>query len=198
MAALKDAVSPGSMQEQGISKSADGTRRDFLFVATGTMAAVGSAATIWPFIATLAPDASVVASGQPVELDLASIAVGQMVKLFWRGKLVFVRHRTSQEIAEARSATLSDLIDPETDEARTKPGNAQWLVTFGNCTHLGCVPLDHQGPYNGWFCPCHGSVFDTSGRVRRGPAPLNLPIPPYKFLSAHKLRIGDAGDVLTG
>lgn len=172
------------------SQGAPASRRDFLFLATGSVAVVGSAATVWPFIGSLVPDASVVASGQPVDIDLAPIPVGQIVKLFWRGRLVFVRHRSEAEISDARAAKLGDLIDPQTDEERTRPGQAQWLVTFGNCTHLGCVPLSHQGPFNGWFCPCHGSVFDTSGRVRRGPAPNNLPIPPYSFQSLDRIRIG--------
>ena len=166
------------------------SRRDFLFLATESMAVVGSAAAVWPLVGSLAPDASVVASGQPVDLDLAMIPVGQIVKLFWRGRLVFVRHRSEAEISEARAAKPVDLIDPQSDEERTRPGHAQWLVTFGNCTHLGCVPLSHQGPFNGWFCPCHGSVFDTSGRVRQGPAPKNLPLPPYAFLSQDRIRIG--------
>ena len=154
------------------------------------MAIVGSAAAVWPFVGSLAPDASVIASGQPVEIDLALIPVGQLVRLFWRGRLVFVRHRSDSEIAAARATKLSDLIDPQSDEDRVVLGNAQWLVTFGACTHLGCVPLDHQGAYGGWFCPCHGSVFDTSGRVRVGPAPKNLPVPSYAFISPTRIRIG--------
>lgn len=167
------------------------TRRDFLFVATGAAAAVGAAGLVWPLVASLAPDAETVAAGAPVELDLAPIAEGQIVKVFWRGKLIFVRHRTPHEIELARRVNLGELIDPEPDAARVKEGREQWLITYGNCTHLGCVPLGHQGTYEGWFCPCHGSLFDTSGRVRRGPAPINLPIPPYWFLSETKVRIGE-------
>ena len=166
------------------------TRRDFLYLATSSAAAVGAALAAWPFVASLAPDAETVASGAPIELDLSPIAQGQIVSVFWRGKLIFIRHRTPKEIADARGAPLNDLIDPQSDEARVKEGHDQWLVTYGNCTHLGCVPLGHQGEYGGWFCPCHGSLFDTSGRVRRGPAPINLPIPPYTFVSDTKLRIG--------
>lgn len=174
-----------------IDSHADQTsRRDFLHLATGSMAAVASSGASWPFVASFAPDASVIASGQPVDIDLSQILIGQVVKLFWRGRLVFVRHRSDQEITDARDVSLEDLVDPQTDEARPKDGSSQWLVTFGNCTHLGCVPLGHQGPFNGWFCPCHGSVFDASGRVRRGPAPKNLPIPPYAFLSPSQIRIG--------
>ena len=167
------------------------TRRDFLYIATGSAAAVGAAAAALPFVASLAPDAQTVASGAPIELDLTPIAEGQIVKVFWRGKLIFVRHRTEREIAEARAAPLETLIDPQPDQMRVKEGHGQWLVTYGNCTHLGCIPLGHEGAYGGWFCPCHGSLFDTSGRVRRGPAPINLPIPPYTFASDTKVRIGE-------
>jgi ubiquinol-cytochrome c reductase iron-sulfur subunit len=168
---------------------AEPTRRDFLFIATGAVGAVGAAAVVWPFVQSLAPDAVTVAAGAPIEVDLAPIAEGQIVKVFWRGKLIFVRHRTPKEIEEARSVNVNELRDPQTDEARVK--EAPWLIVYGNCTHLGCVPLGHQGPYGGWFCPCHGSIFDTSGRVRGGPAPINLPIPPYTFVSEAKIRIGE-------
>jgi ubiquinol-cytochrome c reductase iron-sulfur subunit len=169
---------------------AEPTRRDFLFIATGAVGAVGVASAIWPFISQLAPDAATIAAGAPVEMDLGPIAEGQIVKIFWRGKLIFVRHRTKKEIEEAQNAALADLIDPQADSARVKDGHSQWLVVYGNCTHLGCVPLGNEGPFHGWFCPCHGSVFDTSGRVRRGPAPTNLPVPPYAFLSDSKIQIG--------
>ncbi len=171
--------------------AAEPTRRDFLYIATISVAGVGAAALAWPFIGALAPDAETVAAGAPVELDLAPIAAGQIVKVFWRGKLIFVRHRTPQEIEEARSVNVASLPDPQTDEARVKDGKAEWLVVYGNCTHLGCVPLGQQGEYKGWFCPCHGSVFDTSGRIRQGPAPINLPIPPYTFVSDTMIRIGE-------
>lgn len=179
------------MSEVPTTSAAEPSRRDFLFLATGAAAAVGGAYTLWPFISALAPDAATVAAGAPVELDLTPVSQGQIVKVFWRGRLIFVRHRTGKEIEEARNVTLSELIDPQRDAARVKEGKEQWLVVFGNCTHLGCVPLGHQGPYDGWFCPCHGSVFDTSGRVRRGPAPINLPIPPYQFVSDSKILIGE-------
>jgi ubiquinol-cytochrome c reductase iron-sulfur subunit len=160
-------------------------------IATGAAGAVGAAAVIWPFVSSLAPDAETIAAGAPVEVDLAPIAEGQIVKVFWRGKLIFVRSRTKKEIDEARSVDVASLIDPQADDARVKAGHDQWLVVYGSCTHLGCVPLGHQGEYEGWFCPCHGSLYDTSGRVRRGPAPINLPIPPYAFLSDAKIRIGE-------
>ena len=169
---------------------AEPTRRDFLYIATGAAAAVGGATLVWPFVSSLAPDAATKAAGAPVEVDLTPIAEGQIVKLFWRGKLIFVRHRTKAEIESAAKVDVASLRDPQPDSARVKEGHAQWLVVYGNCTHLGCVPLGHQGAYEGWFCPCHGSVFDTSGRIRQGPAPTNLPIPPYTFVSDSKITIG--------
>jgi ubiquinol-cytochrome c reductase iron-sulfur subunit len=172
------------------TSSAEPTRRDFLYVATGAVAAVGAAAALIPFITQMNPDASTIAAGAPIEVDLAPIAEGQVVKVFWRGKPIFVNHRTQKEIEEARSVTLDSLPDPEADQQRVKEGHDQWQVLIGICTHLGCIPLAHQGDYNGYFCPCHGSQYDTSGRIRRGPAPTNLPLPPYEFISDTKIRIG--------
>lgn len=171
----------------------DGTRRDFMFLATGAGVAVGAGALAWPFVASMAPDAETIAAGAPLEVDLTPIQEGQIVNVFWRGKLIFVRSRSEKEIKEASEVKLSDLIDPQSDSARVKQGHAKWLVVYGNCTHLGCVPIGHQGQYEGWSCPCHGSLYDTSGRVRRGPAPTNLPIPPYVFESDSKIRIGEEG-----
>ncbi|PVE23058.1 ubiquinol-cytochrome c reductase iron-sulfur subunit [Microvirga sp. KLBC 81] len=169
---------------------AEPTRRDFLYIATGAAAVVGGATLVWPFVQSLAPDAATVAAGAPVEVDLSPIAEGQIVKVFWRGKLIFIRHRTAEEIKAAQDVNVASLRDPQADADRVKQGKDQWLVVYGNCTHLGCVPLGQQGEYHGWFCPCHGSVFDTSGRVRGGPAPINLPIPPYTFASDTKIIIG--------
>lgn len=166
------------------------TRRDFLFVATGAVAAVGAAATVWPLVAQMNPDASTIAAGAPIEVDLTPIAEGQDIKVFWRGKPIFVNHRTPKEIKEAEDVNVATLPDPQPDSARVKKGHANFQVLIGICTHLGCIPLAHQGPYNGYFCPCHGSVYDTSGRIRSGPAPLNLALPPYEFLSDTKIRIG--------
>ena len=166
------------------------TRRDFLFIATGAAGALAGAAAIWPFISQMAPDAETIAAGAPVDFDLSPVAEGQIVKLFWRGKLIFVRHRTPAEIKAAQDTDVASLRDPEPDSARVKPGKAQYLIVYGNCTHLGCVPLGNDGPFKGWLCPCHGSVFDTSGRIRQGPAPTNLPLPPYEFVSDTKIRIG--------
>ena len=170
--------------------SAHATRRDFLYVATGAVAAVGAAAVAWPLISQMNPDASTVAAGAPIEVDLAPIADGQMIRVFWRGKPIFVRNRTEKEIKEAQDVPLSELRDPQADSARVKEGHAKWLIVYGNCTHLGCIPLGNQGAYGGWFCPCHGSVFDTSGRIRQGPAPTNLPVPPYAFVNDTKIKIG--------
>jgi ubiquinol-cytochrome c reductase iron-sulfur subunit len=171
--------------------SAEPTRRDFLYIATGTVGAIGAAATLVPIIAQMNPDASTIAAGAPIEVDLGPIAEGQVIKVFWRGKPIFINHRTKKEIDEASSVNLASLPDPQSDDKRVKEGKSQWQVLIGICTHLGCIPLAHQGAYGGYFCPCHGSVYDTSGRIRSGPAPKNLPLPPYKFVSDTKIRIGD-------
>jgi ubiquinol-cytochrome c reductase iron-sulfur subunit len=165
------------------------TRRDFLYIATASMGAVGAAATTWPLISQMNPDRSVLALAS-TEVDLSPITEGQIVTIKWRGKPVFVSHRTKKEIDEAKSVKLSELPDPQADDARVKKGKEQWLVVVGVCTHLGCVPIGHQGDYAGWFCPCHGSHYDTSGRIRRGPAPSNLEVPPYEFISDTSVRIG--------
>jgi ubiquinol-cytochrome c reductase iron-sulfur subunit len=171
--------------------SAEPTRRDFLYIATGTVAAVGGAASLVPLIAQMNPDASTIAAGAPIEVDLGPIAPGQVIKVFWRSQPIFISHRTKKEIEEARSVQVSSLPDPQADKDRVKAGKDEWLVLIGICTHLGCIPLAHQGNYDGWFCPCHGSQYDTSGRIRQGPAPKNLPLPPYKFLTDSKIRIGE-------
>lgn len=168
---------------------AEPTRRDFLYVATGAVGAVGVAAAIWPLIDQMNPSAAVKALAS-IELDLSPIEEGAGVTVSWRGLPVFVRHRTAAEIEAARATPLDDLKDPQTDEARVKEGHEQWLVMVGVCTHLGCIPLGEQGEYGGWFCPCHGSVYDTSGRIRSGPAPENLVVPEYEFLSDTQIKIG--------
>lgn len=164
----------------------DATRRDFLYLTAGAFAVVGGAVAIWPFINSMNPAADVVAAGAPIDVDLAPLEEGQAITVMWRGEPMFVRYRTPEEIEEARAVPLDDLIDPQTDEARIKEGHDQYLVVKGVCTHLGCVPLgqnpnDNRGDFGGWYCPCHGSHYDTSGRIRKGPAPLNLPVPPYLF-----------------
>jgi ubiquinol-cytochrome c reductase iron-sulfur subunit len=170
--------------------SAEPTRRDFLYIATGAVGAVGAAAVAVPLISQMNPDASTIAAGAPVEVDITPVTEGQVIKVFWRGKPIFINHRTKKEIEEAKSVNLASLPDPQPDSARVKPGKEQWQVLIGICTHLGCIPLAHQGDFDGYFCPCHGSQYDTSGRIRRGPAPANLAIPPYEFLSDSKIRIG--------
>jgi ubiquinol-cytochrome c reductase iron-sulfur subunit len=170
--------------------SAEPTRRDFLYIATASATAVGAAAAAWPLIAQMNPDASTIAAGAPIDVDLGPIASGQVIKVFWRGKPIYISHRTKEEITEARSVDVASLPDPESDEKRVKPGHEEWQVLIGICTHLGCIPIAHQGDYKGYFCPCHGSQYDTSGRIRRGPAPANLALPPYEFVSNTKIRIG--------
>jgi len=163
------------------------TRRDFLFLTTGAVGAVAVGSAVWPLINQMNPDASTLAAAT-TEIDVGNIAEGQIVTIKWRGKPVFVRHRTKKEIEDARAVPLSELRDPATDQSRAE--KPEWLVVIGICTHLGCVPIGHEGPYEGWFCPCHGSVYDTSGRIRQGPAPYNLALPPYKFAGDTKITIG--------
>lgn len=185
----------GDANRQGDSpiNGAAPNRRDFLYIATGAVATVGALAAIWPLIDSMNPGADVLALSS-TEIDLSPIEVGQRITVTWRGRPVFVDHRTSREIARAEADDHNpDLIDPATDESRVK--RKDWLIVIGVCTHLGCVPLgqkatDPRGPYGGWWCPCHGSVYDTAGRVRRGPAPQNLYLPPYKFLDDRRVRIG--------
>ncbi len=176
-------------------KTTETTRRDFLFLATSAAGAVFGASILIPLVSSLAPDAQTVAAGAPIDVDLAPIPEGQAIKLFWRGKLVFVRNRTQAEIDDARKVAVASLPDPQADQARVKEGKERWLVLYGSCTHLGCIPGgsapgEVRGDYGGWFCPCHGSHYDTSGRIRKGPAPSNLPVPPYAFLSDTKIKIG--------
>ncbi len=168
------------------------TKRDFLELVTAGFAAVGTGAIVWPFISSMNPARDTLALST-TEVDLAPIAVGSAVTVMWRGKPVFVRHRSPQEIETARTTPASELKDPATDQSRVQ--KAEWLILVGVCTHLGCVPLgqkptDPRGDYGGWFCPCHGSHYDTSGRIRKGPAPLNLAVPTYTFTSDTKIRVG--------
>ena len=173
--------------------SEDGeSRRDFLGMLTTATAAVGGVAFIWPIIDSMNPSADVLALSS-IEVDLSAIEVGQSITVIWRKKPVFIRRRTEAEITEAKAVALDDLIDPEVDEDRVK--NEEFLIMVGVCTHLGCIPLgqnpaDNKGEFGGWFCPCHGSHYDTSGRIRKGPAPKNLPVPEYEFLSDTQVKIG--------
>lgn len=168
------------------------TRRDFLQLTAAAFGAVGAGVFAWPLVNSLNPAADTLALST-IEVDLTPIQVGQSITVVWRGKPVFIRHRTAEEIAEAEKVDLAELRDKQTDKDRVK--KAEWLVVVGICTHLGCIPQgqkvgEMKGEYNGWFCPCHGSAYDTSGRIRKGPAPLNLPIPPYTFLSDTLIKIG--------
>lgn len=174
------------------ANAATGTKRDFLTLSATAFAAVGVGAIAWPFIHSMNPSRDVLALAS-TEVELGPIQPGMAVTVMWRGKPVFVRHRTPEEIATARAVPMSELKDPARDEQRVQ--RPQWLVMVGVCTHLGCVPLgqkptDAKGDYNGWFCPCHGSHYDTSGRIRKGPAPANLEVPTYTFMNDTKIRVG--------
>jgi len=182
---MADSASPGH--------SGDGeTRRDFLFLAAGALGVVGTAAVVWPLIDSMNPAADVRALSS-TELDLSPVEVGQRITVTWRGKPIYVDHRPQKEIDAARSVNIDELRDPQADEDRVQ--KAEWLIVIGICTHLGCLPKgqkvgDPRGEWGGWFCPCHGSHYDTSGRIRKGPAPLNLYVPPYEYLDDTLVRIG--------
>ena len=162
-------------------------RREFLFTVSYAVGAGGLVAVVWPLVDQMNPDASVKALAS-TEVDVSSVQPGNTITVLWRGKPVFIRRRTQDEIAEARSVKLEELPHPEKDEDRAK--DPEWLVMLGICTHLGCVPLNDNGDYDGWFCPCHGSHYDTSGRIRKGPAPTNMEIPKYEFVNANTIKIG--------
>jgi ubiquinol-cytochrome c reductase iron-sulfur subunit len=191
-------VARAIVKEAALASNADHNpdRRDFITIAALSFAGVGAATTLWPFIQQMNPDASTQALAS-TEVDLAPIKEGQAITVMWRGKPVFIRNRTADEIKAAQAvpmAELSDRIDAN-DTQRTKKGKENWLVLVGICTHLGCIPKgqsigDARGEYGGWFCPCHGSHYDTAGRIRKGPAPRNLEVPPYEFVSASKIKIG--------
>jgi len=169
------------------------SRRDFLFMTAGAMGAVAAGSVVWPFISQMNPAADTKALST-TEVDIASIAEGQAVTVMWRGKPVFIRHRTAKEIEDAKAVDVTTLRDKQSDDQRFKT-RPEILVVIGVCTHLGCIPLGQKtgevkGDYNGWFCPCHGSAYDTSGRIRKGPAPKNLEVPSYSFISDTLIRIG--------
>lgn len=185
-------------QEYDIDKG----KRDMVFLATGMAGAVGVAGAVWPFIDQMRPDASTLALAT-VEVDVSSLEPGMSLTAKWRGKPIFIRNRTDEEVAEANSVELSELVDPvarneniAADAAATGversagEGKENWIVMVGSCTHLGCVPLGQAGDFNGWFCPCHGSHYDTAGRIRKGPAPTNLPMPEFEFISDTTIKIG--------
>ncbi len=180
----------------------DPNRRDFLYIATGMAGVVGAAAVAWPFIDQMRPDASTLALST-IEVDISSLQPGMSLTAKWRGKPVFIRNRTPEEIKAAQDVKLEDLKDPVARNANL-PADAKatdidrsagkdkenWLVMVGVCTHLGCIPLGQQGDFGGWFCPCHGSQYDTAGRIRKGPAPENMAVPVFSFISDTKIRIG--------
>ena len=167
-------------------------RRSFLQLSTISLGAIGTAGFIWPFLKSMNPAEDTLALGS-TEVNIADIEEGQGITVKWRGKPVFIRKRTQEEISEAKAVKLEDLKDPAIDDDRVKKD--EWLVLVGICTHLGCVPLgqkitDMKGEYNGWYCPCHGSHYDSSGRIRKGPAPTNLAVPPYNFINDTTIKIG--------
>ena len=182
-----------------LEQSADGTgdgvrRRDFINVAAVSFAGVGAVAVLGPLVTQMSPSADVLAMAQ-TEVDISKIASGMAIKTSWRKQPVFLRNLTAKEIAEANAVPLDELRDPQTLAERTKPGKQNWLITMGICTHLGCIPLgvgegENRGPYGGYFCPCHGSAYDTAARIRKGPAPTNLLVPEYEFISDTVVRIG--------
>lgn len=182
--------------------SGEPTRRDFLYLVTGMTGAVGAAAVAWPFIDQMRPDASTLALAS-IEVNVAAVEPGMSLTVKWRGKPIFIRNRTEKEIEEAKAVALGDLKDPvarnaniavdaqATDIDRSAgEGKENWIVMIGSCTHLGCVPLGQAGDFGGWFCPCHGSHYDTAGRIRKGPAPQNLAIPTFAFTSDTVIKIG--------
>jgi ubiquinol-cytochrome c reductase iron-sulfur subunit len=179
------------MSEEDSCKLSDSKRdrRDFVVLTASAVAAIGAAACVLPLVDSLNPSEDVLAQAS-IEVDLSVIKEGQTIKVMWRGKPVFVTHRTKEQIEEARAVPMSELIDPETDQERVKDGYDQWLVMIAVCTHLGCVPIENKGEFDGYFCPCHGSDYDSSGRIRKGPAPKNLFIPSYKFVDDNKIIIG--------
>ncbi len=193
MTTLDTTIGPGDSDGDSQAK----TRRDFLYIATGAVATVGTGLALWPFIDSFNPSADVL-SLATTEVDLSPIEPGQRITVIWRSQPVFIVRRTAEQIALARKDDNSaQLIDPQPDAVRVQ--NPEWLIVIGICTHLGCVPLgqkenDPQGPWGGWFCPCHGSIYDIAGRVRRGPAPENLWLPPYRFVKKRTVEIGVANE----
>lgn len=167
----------------------DESRRKLLTTTAYTAAGIGAACAILPFIDSMNPSSDVQALAS-VEVDISNIKIGEEKKVMWRGKPIFIKRRTAEEISAAQKVELAELRDPQADSDRVKAGKEEWLITIGICTHLGCVPIGGQGEFNGWFCPCHGSQYDTSARIRKGPAPKNLEIPPYEFVSDTKIKIG--------
>lgn len=167
----------------------EATRRDFIHIAAGAAAVGAGVMAAWPLINSMNPAADTLALST-VEFDTSKVAEGQQIVITWQGKPVFIRNRTAAEVQRAVADDNASLKDPQTDSERTKPGHEPMLVVLGNCTHLGCIPTFGTGDYGGWFCPCHGSHYDVSGRIRKGPAPLNLIVPEYEFTAGSTIRIG--------
>ena len=163
------------------------SRRDFMHISSGVTVSAGACFSAWPLIDQMNPSADIL-SFSTIEVDLSLLKQGQSMSVLWRGKPLFIRCRTDDEIKEAQDIDIKNLKHPESDETRVI--DPRYLVMVGVCTHLGCIPLGQQGDYDGWFCPCHGSHYDTSGRIRKGPAPFNLEIPPYEFIGDSKIKIG--------
>jgi ubiquinol-cytochrome c reductase iron-sulfur subunit len=176
------------MSEKSLSPK-DESRRKLLTATAYSAAGIGAACAILPFIDSMNPSSDVQALAS-TEVDISNIKAGEEKKVMWRGKPVSIRRRTKAEIEEANAVDIKELRDPQTDAERVKAGKEEWLVTIEICTHLGCIPIMGQGEYKGWFCPCHGSQYDTSARIRKGPAPRNLEIPPYEFVGDTKIKIG--------
>ena len=175
--------------DQGDLTYQDPNRRDFIHIAAGAAAVGAGAMAAWPLVNSMNPAADTLALST-IEFDLTKVQEGQQVVIKWQGKPVFVRYRTPAEIQQARADDRANLKDPQTDADRVKPGHQQYLVVIGSCTHLGCVPTFGAGDFGGWFCPCHGSHYDTSGRIRKGPAPANLVVPTYDYVSDTRVKIG--------
>jgi len=191
-AATRVWIKVDKQNKQSSSEKDKPSRRDFLYLSSISIGSVGTAAFIWPFLKSMNPAEDTLALGS-TEVDLSNISIGQSKTVKWRGKPIFIRRRTQEEISAANRVDVAVLRDPMSDKDRVQ--KEEWLVLEGICTHLGCVPLgqkmtDTKGEYNGWFCPCHGSHYDTSGRIRKGPAPDNLAVPPYQFISDTIIKIG--------
>jgi len=175
-------------------ETVDEGKRDFIYIATGAAAAAGAASLGWPLVAQMGKAADTLAAGS-IEINLANLVEGQQLKMLWRGVPVFVRHRTPKEIAEAENTDISKCPDPQTDNERLVPKqdgkvDPRFLVMVGVCTHFGCIPVGEAGDFDGWYCPCHGSHYDTSGRIRKGPAPKNMLIPDYQYISDTVIKVG--------
>lgn len=194
MATVEEAIPPGANPTRYHEEGHDPRRRDFINIAAVAWAGVGAGVIVLPLINQMNPSADVLAQAT-TDVDLSKIAPGQAIKTIFRKQPLFVRNLTPAEIAEADAVPVNSLRDPQTLEQRTKPGKKNWLITLGVCTHLGCVPLgagegENRGPFGGYFCPCHGSAYDTAARIRQGPAPLNLHVPDYTFTSDTTVKVG--------